>query len=87
MPLSASFSLLFDYLFLNELIKIIVDKIMESNGILSVLWITNFEKVLLRLFKLISVDVKKILPFINPLWFCALAFFLFSISRFPILSY
>lgn len=48
---------------------------MESNGILSVLWITNFEKALLRLFKLISMEVKKILPFINPLWFCALAFF------------
>lgn len=58
----------------------IVDKIMESNGILSVLWITNFEKALLRLFKLISVDVKKILPFINPLWFFALAFFYSHIS-------
>lgn len=83
MPLSASFSLLFDHLFLNELIKIIVEKIMESNGILSVLWITNFEKALLRLFKLISVEVKKILPFINPLWFCALAFFYSQYLVFP----
>lgn len=56
---------------------------MESNGILSVLWITNFEKALLSLFKLISVDVKKILPFINPLWFCALAFFYSQYLVFP----
>lgn len=43
----------------------------------------TLKKALLSLFKLISVDVKKILPFINPLWFCALAFFYSQYLVFP----
>lgn len=85
--LSVFFLLLFDYLFFNEFIKIIVDKIMESNGILLVLWIINFEKVFFRFFKLIFMEVKKILFFINLLWFCVLVFFLFLIFCFFILFY